>query len=147
MSLRSPLFFLFLLSCCCLYAQHPSSSPQRTPEEEALKQTERIVREIGITNETVRDTLYRMHLKYARQRLQSNTRLEELQRMNAIVEELQGILTPEQYNRFMNKQISSEPHRPQQPLGAMPPAPPHYRNMPPRPEDQGTPPPLPESRP
>lgn len=147
MLLRSPLFFLLLLSCSSLYAWHPSSSPQRTPEEEALKQTERIVREIGITDETVRDTLYRMHLKYARQRRQSNTRLEEVQRMNAIVEELQGILTSEQYNRFMNKQISSEPHRPQQPLGAMPQPPLRYRNKPPMHEGPGTPPPPPESQP
>ena len=50
-----------------MMAQEPVSEPrpQRTPQEESLKQTMRLVRELGITDSVRIDTLYRMHLKYA----------------------------------------------------------------------------------
>ena len=78
-----------------LWAQEPVRL-QRTPEEEALKQTMRLVRELGIQDSVRFDTLYRMHLK---------------QRMQAIYDELKVLLTPEEFERFMNHP-AEQPRRP-----------------------------------
>lgn len=87
-----------------LMAQEPASEtrPQRTPEEEALKQTTRLVRELGIKDSVRIDTIYRMHLKYARFRQKGLTRAENIDRMNAIYAELKKLLTPEEFDQFMN---------------------------------------------
>lgn len=85
--------------------------PQRTPEDIALKQTEMLVRELGIQDSVVRDTLFRMHLKFAQKRAISNTRAEALQYMQEANMELQQILTPEQYQKYMNQQVNYAPHR------------------------------------
>lgn len=102
-----------------LSAQTYQPMPQRTPEEEAWKQTAMLLREVGMTDSLQRDTLYRMHLKYAQMRQKSNTRMEGMQRMMAMYKELKGILTPEQYNRFMNKQMDSGPRHPQHPIAPL----------------------------
>ena len=87
-----------------MMAQEPVSEPrqQRTPQEEALKQTMRLVRELGITDSVRIDTLYRMHLKYALVRQKGLTRAQNLERMQAIHNELKNLLTPEEFERFMN---------------------------------------------
>jgi hypothetical protein len=85
--------------------------PQRTPEDIALKQTEMLVRELEIQDSVVRDTLFRMHLKFAQKRAISNTRAEALQYMQEANMELQQILTPEQYQQYMNQQVNYAPHR------------------------------------
>ena len=87
-----------------MMAQEPVSEPrpQRTPQEEALKQTMRLVRELGISDSVRIDTLYRMHLKYALVRQKGLTRAQNLERMQAIHNELKNLLTPEEFERFMN---------------------------------------------
>ena len=85
--------------------------PQRTPEDIALKQTEMLMRELEIQDSVVRDTLFRMHLKFAQKRAISNTRAEALQYMQEANMELQQILTPEQYQQYMNQQVNYAPHR------------------------------------
>jgi predicted ArsR family transcriptional regulator len=94
--------------------------PQRTPEEVAEKQTSMLMRELNITDTVQRDTLYRMHLKYARLRHKSNTRREDLERLLLMTEELKGILTEEQFNRFMDKQADRSPRMHQPAVGPMP---------------------------
>ena len=97
-SLLSVALFAGLLS-----AQEPvTDRVQRTPEEEARKQTMRLTRELGITDSVRIDTLYRMHLKYARFRQKGLTRAENMERMIAIHGELKRLLTPEEFERFMN---------------------------------------------
>ena len=96
-----------------LNAQH--HQPHRTPEDIARKQTEMLVRELGIHDSIVKDTLFRMHLKFARKRVISNTRAEAMQYMQEMNAELQKILTPMQYQQFMNQQVNYEPHRHHQP--------------------------------
>ena len=94
---------LLALLAGSLMAQEPAvERPQRTPEEEALKQTMRLTRELGIKDSVRFDTIYKMHLKYARSRQQGLTRAENLARLQAIYKELELLLTPEEYNRFMN---------------------------------------------
>ena len=86
-----------------LWAQDPiANRPQRTPEEEALSQTRRLVRELDIKDSVRIDTIYKMHLRYARYRQKGLTRAENMERMQAIYNELRVLLTPEEFERFMN---------------------------------------------
>ncbi len=91
--------------------QPTSARAQRTPEEEATKQTERLVRELNIRDSARIDTLYKMHLKYAVLRRTGLTRAQEMDRMSAMVAELKRILTPEEFERFMNHP-AEQPRRP-----------------------------------
>ncbi len=95
-------FFLLLFSS--LGAQE-TDVPQRTPEEEAMKQTELLQRELELSQEQ-HDTIYTIYLKYARLRRGSNTRQEALSRLNKMTEEILGVLTPHQRELFLNKQMS-----------------------------------------
>jgi len=113
------LIFITLLAGS-LWAQEPvDNRAQRTPEEEALKQTTRLVRELDIKDSVRIDTLYRMHLKYARSRQQGLTRAQNLERMQAIYAELQRLLTPEEFERFMNHP-AEQPRRPHGAHGVRP---------------------------
>lgn len=105
---------LFVLGLACLaFAQEPQEShPQRTPEEIAQKQTSMLARELSLADSAQLDTLYRMHLKYANLRVVSCTRAENLDRLQQMTVELQGILTPEQFKQFMNRQIDHQPRHP-----------------------------------
>ena len=104
------LVLLLTVSSVVVMAQNDDFRPSRTPEEEALKQTEMLSRELTL-NEQQRDTVYRIHLKYARLRQISNTRAEGLERLNAMTKELLSIMTPEQREAFLNKQIEPHPRR------------------------------------
>ena len=96
----------------CMWAQEPvRERPQRTPEEEAMKQTMRLQRELGIRDSVRIDTLYRMHLKYARIRQKGLTRAQEMDRMNAIMGELKNLLTKDEFEQFMNHP-AEQPRRP-----------------------------------
>ena len=94
-----------------LFAQEAEVRPQRTPEEEAVKQTTRLTRELGITDSSRIDTIYRMHLKYARIRQKGLTRAENMERMQAIYGELKLLLSPDEFERFMNHP-AEQPRRP-----------------------------------
>ena len=65
--MRNSILIILLLLASTAFAQEPPEEklPPRTAEEEALKQTERLTRELDITDTLTRDTLYRLHLKYA----------------------------------------------------------------------------------
>lgn len=107
---------LFSIVCATLvagfmFAQEQHVRPQRTPEEEASKQTERLVRELGIKDSVRIDTIYRMHLKYARIRQKGLTRAENMDRMQSIYNELKQLLTPDEFERFMNHP-AEQPRRP-----------------------------------
>lgn len=107
---------LFSIVCATLVAgfmlaQEQQVRPQRTPEEEASKQTERLVRELGIKDSVRIDTIYRMHLKYARIRQKGLTRAENMDRMQSIYNELKQLLTPDEFERFMNHP-AEQPRRP-----------------------------------
>ena len=93
-------------------AQEPvSDRPQRTPEDEAIKQTVRLVRELDIKDSVRFDTIYKMHLKYARVRQKGLTRAQEMERMNAIYAELKRLLTEKEFDQFMNHPVE-QPRRP-----------------------------------
>ena len=95
-----------------MMAQEPvSDRPQRTPEDEAIKQTVRLVRELDIKDSVRFDTIYKMHLKYARVRQKGLTRAQEMERMNAIYAELKRLLTEKEFDQFMNHPVE-QPRRP-----------------------------------
>ena len=116
MRMKNLLYIVLLALFAPLYAQ---LQPQRSPEDIARKQTEMLVRELNIQDSLVRDTLYRMHLKFAIKRAVSNTRAEAMKYMQEANAELQQILTPEQYQQFMNQQVNHTPHHPK----------PHYNRI------------------
>lgn len=107
---------LFSVVCATLVAglmlaQEQTVRPQRTPEEEASKQTERLVRELGIKDSVRIDTIYKMHLKYAQIRQKGLSRAENMERMQSIYNELKLLLTPDEFERFMNHP-AEQPRRP-----------------------------------
>lgn len=110
--MKKLLYFVLCVLVAPIATLHAQFHPQRTPEDIARKQTEMMVRELDIIDSVVRDTLYRMHLKFATKRAVSNTRAEAMQYMQEANIELQQILTHEQYQQFMNQQVNHTPHRP-----------------------------------
>jgi len=107
------LSFIFGVLLTGLISSQESANvrPQRTPEEEATKQTVRLARELGIRDSVRLDTIYRMHLKYARIRQKGLTRAENMDRMQSIYNELKQLLTPDEFERFMNHP-AEQPRRP-----------------------------------
>lgn len=85
-----------------------------------MKQTERLTRELAISDTVTRDTLYRLHLKYAVLRHKGLTRAQNLQYMQQATEELSHILSEEQFNRFMNHRSVMQPRMPQTQTNRMP---------------------------
>ena len=65
-----------------------------------MKQTEMLVRDLGIRDSLMRDTLYRVHLRYARAREGVKTRAEMIDCLNRLLVELKAILSPEDYERL-----------------------------------------------
>ena len=117
--MKHTLFIIFLLLLSfSTFAQEEHRRPIRTPEEEAMKQTEMLQRELSLTEQQY-DTIYRIHLKYARLRQISNTRAEMLDRLNKMIAELINMLTPEQQLLFLGKQMDQAPRRPQQHVARM----------------------------
>lgn len=112
MNKRLFIFLFIALSAGLMMAQEPvSDRPQRTPEDEALKQTVRLVRELDIKDSVRFDTIYKMHLKYARVRQKGLTRAQEMERMQAIYDELKTLLTEKEFDQFMNHPVE-QPRRP-----------------------------------
>ena len=104
------LVIMMMMTSLVVVAQNDEFRPSRTPEEEAQKQTEMLSRELTLS-EQQRDTVYKIHLKYAKLRQVSNTRAEGLARLNAMTQELLSVMTPAQQEAFLNKQIEPHPRR------------------------------------
>lgn len=113
-------FIMALFVALCTYAQSApqpvDGRPVRTPQEIARKQTAMLQRELKLS-EAQMDTVYKIQLKYAQMRAVSNTRKEALERMNSMTEELLSVMTKEQRELFLNKQVDIEPRRPQPSVG------------------------------
>ena len=85
-----------------VYGQDNTVIPQRTPEQEAVKQTEKLQQELNLSIEQVRQ-VYEINLRYARERQVSNTRSEAIERMKNKSTEIQRILNPEQNEHLQTK--------------------------------------------
>ena len=78
-----------------------------------MKQTEMLVRDLDIRDSAIRDTLYRVHLRYAKSREQVSSRSEAVERMNRLLGELKEILSPQQFERLqaIPRQQGARAHR------------------------------------
>jgi len=93
------LLFSLIMS---MHAQDNTVIPQRTPEQEAAKQTEKLQHELSLSTEQTKQ-IYEINLRYARERQISNTRSEAMERMKNKNNEIQRILSQEQNNRLQTK--------------------------------------------
>jgi len=96
------LLSLFLSLGLSIRSQDNVSVPQRTPEQEAVKQTEKIQQELNLTSEQIKQ-VYEINLRYARERQVSNTRSQAMERIKNKNTEMQRILTENQYNQLQSK--------------------------------------------
>lgn len=96
------LLSLFLCLGLPIRSQDNTSVPQRTPEQEAVKQTEKIQQELNLTPDQIKQ-VYEINLRYARERQVSNTRSQAMERIKNKNTEMQRILTENQYNQLQNK--------------------------------------------
>lgn len=98
------ILFLLLFFCLILpsFSQEVAVASDRTPEQEAIKQTEKLQQELGLTAEQSKQ-VYEINLRYARERQISNTRSEAMLRIKNKNAELEKVLSPDQNNRIQNK--------------------------------------------
>lgn len=98
------LFTLLVTSVMLVHGQENSTVPERTAEQEAAIQTEKIQQELHLNEEQTKQ-VHEINLKYARERQLSNSRSEALQRVKNKEADLRKILRPEQFERLKNKQF------------------------------------------
>jgi Spy/CpxP family protein refolding chaperone len=101
-TLRALFISLSLLAVLSLNSQDNAVNPTRTPEQEAIKQTEKLQQELELTPEQAKQ-IYEINLRYARERQISNTRSEALERMKNKDSDIQRVLNENQYNQLQNK--------------------------------------------
>ena len=96
------LFIFLLTQILPIYGQENLTVPKRTPEQEAVKQTEKLQQELNLNQEQA-NHIYEINLRYARERQISNKRSEALERMKNKNADIQQILSPEQNNKLQSK--------------------------------------------
>ena len=96
--------FLLLLMCLVspIHSQDKAVLSDRTPEQEAIKQTEKLQQELNLSPDQTKQ-VYEINLRYARERQVSNTRSEAMERIKNKNAELQTVLNESQNNRLENK--------------------------------------------
>lgn len=117
--MKKILFCLFFIPVTCLAVARdmPEEAHHRSAEGKALKQTEMIVRELNINDTAEYHKLFDMYLRYARKYEEGCTRAQWLEQIEAMNKDLHQILTKEQYEAFMNKQMNEGPHSPKPQVG------------------------------
>ena len=104
-------FLYIILSCVCsLMVTAQQAEPQRTPEEEAAKQTEMLVRILPNLTDTQKFQLTKIHLRYIQERIEYPERTTAIERMKRRHEEYRTILTENQYKLLQNKCSNNAPH-------------------------------------
>ena len=114
MKVRSIYIVLFLSVSIGLFAQEAINIPERTPEQEAITQTERLQRELNLNAEQAKE-VYDINLHYARQRQLSNSRAEATQRIRQKNDDLRRVLNDDQYDKLQNKHYSRPNYSSSQP--------------------------------
>lgn len=102
--MKNRIFYIFLIlfTSIIVSSQEVVNIPERTPEQEASNQTDKLQKELNLSQEQSKK-VYDINLFYARQRQQSNSRAEATQRIRNKNEDLKKVLTEEQYKRLQNK--------------------------------------------
>lgn len=108
-------FYVVLFLAICLTfpskSQDNNAMPERTPEQEAAKQTEKLKQDLHLSAEQVAQA-HAINLKYAKARQISNTRAEAVQRMKDKEADLMKILNYEQRVLLQNKRYERSSFRP-----------------------------------
>jgi len=100
---RIVLVALFLMTQMVpIFSQDNSAVPKRTPEQEAIKQTEKLQQELDLNLDQSKQ-VYEINLRYARERQISNKRSEAMERMKNKNADIQRVLSPEQNFRLQTK--------------------------------------------
>lgn len=97
--------FLLLLNLNLVmpfYGQDNTIILQRTPDQEATKQTDKLQQELNLNPEQTKQ-VYEINLKYARERQVSNTRSEAMERMKNKNAAIESVLNNDQNNRLQTK--------------------------------------------
>lgn len=101
------ILFFVILSITQGFAQ-TSSTPTRTPEQEATIQTERMQQDLELSEEQVQ-RIYEINLQHARQRKIATSRSEALLRVKNKDTQLKQVLSPEQFERMQEKRYERTP--------------------------------------
>lgn len=92
------ILFILIFSCTLLptmFSQENTGVPQRSAEQEAIKQTDKLKQELQLTAEQAK-RIYEINLRYERKRQVSNTRSEAIQRIKNKNTEIEYVLNEEQ---------------------------------------------------
>ena len=93
---------LFAMSFPIVATAQSTSVTDRTPEQEAAKQTEKLQKELNLTSDQAKN-VYDINLKYARERKQSNRRTEAVTRIKKKNEELSRVLSNSQNDELQSR--------------------------------------------
>lgn len=101
------LLFLFLFATLNLDAQRniSTSITQRSPEQEASKQTEKMQNELNLTPEQVK-SIYEINLRYAQARQKVASRADAMQMIKNKDNEVRRVLTTQQNEQLQNIRAS-----------------------------------------
>jgi hypothetical protein len=101
-TLKIVLILFFFTIVCAGYSQDNNVVLKRTPEQEAMKQTEKLQQELNLSPEQIKQ-LYDINLKYEKERQISNKRSEAVERMKNKNADIQQVLTAEQNEKLLTK--------------------------------------------
>lgn len=98
------IFLILILLTLVLpnYGQDNTVIPERTPEQEAAKQTEKLQQELNLNQDQTKQ-VYEINLKYARERQVSNTRSAAMERMKNKNAAIERVLDVDQNYRLQTK--------------------------------------------
>ena len=92
----------FAITLSIIAAGQSTSVTDRTPEQEAAKQTEKLQKELDLTPDQVKH-VYDINLKYARERKQSNKRTDAVTRIKKKNEEISRVLSVKQNDELQSR--------------------------------------------
>ena len=102
------LVFFICLQFMGVTAQDTAPAPVRTPEQEAVLQTQKMERELNLNGEQQK-AIYEINLKHARERQVSNSRSQALERTKNKNSAIKQVLSHDQYDQLQNKRYERYP--------------------------------------
>jgi hypothetical protein len=100
---RFLLNIIFILSFCVnIFAQEAAKVPERSAEQEATVQTEKLQKELDLDEKQTQE-VYEINLRYARERQKSNTRTEAVERIKNKEDDMRKVLTDDQFQHLQDK--------------------------------------------
>ncbi|MBO5960697.1 MAG: hypothetical protein J6P99_02490 [Paludibacteraceae bacterium] len=101
---------LFLLFAMVAMSQKKASTPQRTPQQEAAKQTEMLARILPDLTEQQKRVLYDINLKYIKERQEQAERTATIERIKRKHLDYQAVLIRVQYEILKKQCENSRVH-------------------------------------